>query len=586
MFMVIIQTGTIIKQSGTSLWYSARRRTSTLVHVAVGVVVLLHAWVHVRVHAGIDARVNRRVQQRIVAGSSFHRGNNRHVLHRRVGVLMVVVRHVVVLLVLELLMVELLLVLRLEVLVLLCLEVVVVKKLWLVSHSSCGCGCGRCTAVAVQWLFHQRSGVLGSLLLTTHGGEVGLRRVVVGWVDHTQDPHLRVLLVVVVVATVELIGLLLHLLGLVLLRWVQVSHQSVATLASLGVRHSLSLGGVLDGGSERAGSLALEVHRLGLGRVDDNLALLLLVEHGLDVLHQVLFTGERLDDVALAVSGHKETAVFVVNARGRERHPVLVLGQLLTVQLLLVQLLLQMVLLLQVVLLLQWVLLQVLVLQVLLLQVLLLHLLLLQLRRRGGTHVHTAVVRVVVLVVAHDRRGVGEIMTIGQRNRSSGGVVQLLLVMEVLLLQVLVLGRKSLTGRSFIRGGRSGHGGVVVLFLFFFGGGFFGACFCFAWQACFFFFFGAFLTSACVYQGRRGGFRRRVMVDWVGSGGEQTLTLVAWDVLLLCTGSCCGARRVSGRPKNEFGSVRSLKLSGRFFGKQPNKGQTAAKSGSREFRCC
>lgn len=121
-------------------------------------------------------------------------------------------------------------------------------------------------------------------------------------VDHSQDPHLRVLLVIIRVATIKFIRLLLHLLGLILLRRIQVGNQSVSTLGSLGVGNSLSLGSILDSGSERARSLTLEVHSLRLRRVDHNLTLLLLVEHGLDILNQVQFTGESLDDVTLTVS--------------------------------------------------------------------------------------------------------------------------------------------------------------------------------------------------------------------------------------------------------------------------------------------
>lgn len=417
--------------------------------VAVSMVVLLHAWIHVRIHARLDTRVNRWVQQTSVAWSSLHRGDNGNILHRGMVVLVVVLCVLKMLRVLEVLVVELLLVLRLEVLILLRLEMVMIKKLRLVSDSGSSGSGGGSTTVTVQRLFHQRSGVLCSLLLAADSGKVRFWRMVVRRVDHTQNPHLRVLLVVVVVCAVEFVGLLLHLLSLVLLWRVQVGHQSVSTLASLGVRHSLSLGSVLDGGSERARSLALEVHSLWLRRVDDNLALFLFVEHSLDILDQVLLTGESLDNVAFAVSRHKEAAILVVNPRGGECHGVLVLWQLLAVQLLLVQLLLQVVLLLQRVLL-QVLVLQVLVLQVLLLQVLLLHLLLLHLRGGGSAHVNATVVLALVVVVAHDGSRVGEVMPVGQRNGGGGGVVQLLLVVEVLLLQVLVLRSEALASGSFV----------------------------------------------------------------------------------------------------------------------------------------
>lgn len=283
-------------------------------------------------------------------------------------------------------------------------------------------------------------------------------------VNHTQDPHLRVLLVVVVVA-VKLVGLLLHLLGLILLRRVQVGNQSVATLGSLGVGHSLSLGGILDRGSEQSRTLTLEVDCLGLGRVDDDLALLLLVENVLHVLDQIQLAAERLDDVTLTVSQHQKSTVLVVNSSSGHSQRVLVLRQLL-----LVQLLLQVVLLLQM-LLRQGVLLQVLVLQVLvlqvvlLLQVLLLHLLLhlLLLSSGGGAQVHTTVVLVLV-VVPHNSGRVGEVVSIGQSNGSGSGVVHLRLVVHLLLLQVVLVLRGNLPGGPLVGGGGAGHVGFVYYF--------------------------------------------------------------------------------------------------------------------------
>lgn len=421
--------------------------------MTVSVVVLLHARVHVWVHTRINTWVHRRVQQTLARGS-LHGSNHSNILNRGVSPVIVVMVLEVVVLVKLLLLMKLLLLVLLEVLVLLLLEVVVLKELRLVSNSGSGSGGGSSTTVAVQGLLHQGSGVLGSLLLPTNHGKVGLGRMVVRRVDHSQDPHLRVLLVVVVVA-VKLVGLLLHLLGLVLLRRVQVGHQSVAALGSLGVRDPLSLCRVLDRCSKRPGALALEVHRLGLGRVDDNLALLLLVEHVLHVLDQIQLAREGFDDVALAVSQHQKTTVLVVNAGSGHSHRVLVLWQLL-----LVQLLLQVVLLVQLLLrqrvLLQVLVLQVLVLQVLLLQMLLLHLLLLlHLGSLRSTHVDPAVVLVLV-VVAHDCR-IGKIVGVCQSNGGSSGVVHLRLVVNLLLLQVvLVLGAK-LAGGSLVGGGRPGH---------------------------------------------------------------------------------------------------------------------------------
>lgn len=399
--------------------------------MTVGVVVLLDAWVHVWIDTGVNAGVHGRIQQALVTWSSLHGSNHSNILHRWVRAVIVVVV-LVVLWVVEVGVVKLRLLL--EVLVLLLLEVVVVQKLWLVANSSGGGGSGSSiSAATVQRLLHQGSGVLSSLLLAANHGKVWLRRVVVSWVDHSQDPHLRVLLVVLV--AVKLVGLLLHLLGLLLLRWVQVGHQPVATLGSLGVSNSLSLGGVLDSGSERARSLTLEVHRLGLGGVDHNLALLLLVENGLDILDQLLLAGESLDDVALTVSRHEVPTVLVVNSGSWEPTHVLVLGHLLLLQVLLVQLLLQVLLVQRV--LLQVLVLQVLVLQVLLLQVLLLQLLLLLHLRSGGTQVDATVVLAIVVVVAH-HSWVGEVVPVSQGNGGGSGVVQLLVV-EVLLLEVLVL---------------------------------------------------------------------------------------------------------------------------------------------------
>lgn len=155
--------------------------------------------------------------------------------------------------------------------------------------------------VTVQWLLHQRAGELQALFL----GRRGLRRVVVGGVDHPQHPHLTGVGAGDARVVVELVvdGPVLTFLDalLVLFLRVQVGHQAVRTLVTLGVGHPLSLAGVLDGGPERARPLTLEVHRLGLGRVDDNLALLRVVEHILDVLDELALAGERLDDLVLDV---------------------------------------------------------------------------------------------------------------------------------------------------------------------------------------------------------------------------------------------------------------------------------------------
>lgn len=427
--------------------------------MTVSVVVLLDTWINVWVHARVNAWVYRWVQHAWVTWSSLHCSNNSDILHGWVRAIIVMVLLVVVLLV-EVGVVKLRLLLK--VLVLLLVQVVVLHKLRLVSNSDSSGGSGGGSPVTVQWLLDQRSGVLGSLLLATDHCKIWLRRMVVSWVNHSQDPHLRILLIVLMVRTIEFIRLLLHLLGLVFLWRVQVSNQSVSTLGSLGVSNSLSLGGILDSGSKRAGSLTLEVDGLWLGRVDDNLALLLLVKDSLDVLHQLLLAGESLDDVALTVSRNEIATVLVVDSSGRKTQGVLVLRHLLLVQLLVLQLLLQVVLL-------QWVLLQVLVLQVLvlqlLLQVLLLQLLLLHLSS-GGAQVNTAVVLTFVIVVAHNSSRVLELM-VGQSNSGSSGVVHLLMVkvllLKVLLLEVLVLRGEAQAGRSLVGGGGSRHVVVVVV---------------------------------------------------------------------------------------------------------------------------
>ena len=416
--------------------------------MTVSMVMLLDTWVNVWVHAWVNAWVHWWVQQSWVTWSSLHGSNNSNILYRWVGTIIVVVLLVVVRLVMKVRVVKLRLLL--EVLVLLLVHVVVVHKLRLVTNSNCS-GSGSCSSsIAVQWLLHQSSSVLSSLLLTTNHGEVWLRRMVVSWVDHSQDPHLRILLVILVVRAVEFIWLFLHLLGLILLWRVQVGNQSVSTLGSLGVSNSLSLGSILDGGSERTRSLTLEVDGLWLGGVDDNLTLLLLVEHSLDILDQLLLAGESLDDVTLAVSRHEVTTILVVNSSSRKTQRVLVLRHLLLVQLLVLQLLVQVVLL-------QWVLLQVLMLQVLVLhvQLLLLHLLLLHLSS-GGAHVNATVILTLVVMVSHHGSRVLELM-VGQCNGSSGSVVHLLMV-KVLLLKVLVLGSKALTSGSLVGGRGTGHG--------------------------------------------------------------------------------------------------------------------------------
>lgn len=299
--------------------------------MAVRMVVLLHTGVHIWIHRRIDAGVHRWVQQRGVSWCRLDRSNHRHILHRRVGRFLVMVVRMVVCGVLEMWVEVLLLVL--EVLVWVPLKMLVVEHVGLVTDSSgSGGGGSGSTLTSVQRLFHQGSGVLGALLLAANSGEVGLRRVVVCRVDHAQDPHLSLALILLV--AVELI-VLLNLLGLILLWRVQVGDQAVTTLGPLGVCHTLSLCSVLDGSSERSRTLALEVHRLWLGRVDDDLALFLLVKHRLHVLHQIQLTVEGLDDVPLAVAGNEEPTVLIVNTSRWHPHWVLVGWHLLLVQLLL-----------------------------------------------------------------------------------------------------------------------------------------------------------------------------------------------------------------------------------------------------------
>lgn len=411
-------------------------------HVAVGMVVLLHARVHIRIHIRIDTWVHRRVLHGIVSWRSLHGSNHCHILDRGMGLIVVSVMLVVMLWVLHV-RVELLLVLVLQVLELVGQQVVVVKKVLLVSHS-CGSSRGsQRTLRAVQWLLNQGTGILCSLLLAANHGEVGLWSVVVGWMDHAQDPHLTILLVVHIVA-IELVGLLLHLLGLILLWRIQVGHQTVATLGSLGVSHSLSLGGILDGGSEGSRTLALEVHCLGLGRVDDNFTLLLLVEHGLDVLDQLLLGRERLDDVALAVSQHQVATGLVVERVGGHAHGVLLVGRRLHLLVQGLHLLVHLVMRLHLMMRLHLLVLQRMVLQlmvwlhVMCLHVVLgnlLHLLLLVLQ--SGHVQHVPVVLRLVVVVAH-HVGVGEVM-VGQGHGCGRIVVQLLVVLEVLLHLVLLV---------------------------------------------------------------------------------------------------------------------------------------------------
>ena len=310
----------------------------------------------------------------------------------------------------------------------------------------------------MQWLLHKSSGVLCSLFLAPDHGEVGLRRVVVRRVDHSQDPHFAVLLVIIV--AVELVLILLHLLLLVLLGWVQVGHQSVAALGSLGVRYSLSFGGILDGRSERPRPLALEVHGLGFTRVYDNLTLLLLVQHGLDVLDQLLLGIESLDNVSLSVSQHQVSAGLVVERVSGQANWVLLVerrlhlvlqglhlvlqGLHLVLQLVVgLHLVLQLVMLMHLLVLLQLVVLLHLVVRHLL------HLLLLVQR----SHVqHVPVVLRLVVVVHH--AGIAEVV-LRQRHRSSGVVVHLLVVEMLHLLVVVVL--KVTTCQPLVGGRRAGH---------------------------------------------------------------------------------------------------------------------------------
>lgn len=155
--------------------------------------------------------------------------------------------------------------------------------------------------VAVQWFLHQGPGELQALLFRRRR----LGRVVVGGVDHPQHPHLAGVGTgdarVVVELVVDQAVLALFDALLVLLLRIQVGDQPVRTLVPLGVCHPLSLAGVLDGGPEQPRPLALEVHRLGFRRVDDNLALLRVVEHVFHVLDELGLAGERLDDLVLDV---------------------------------------------------------------------------------------------------------------------------------------------------------------------------------------------------------------------------------------------------------------------------------------------
>lgn len=126
-------------------------------------------------------------------------------------------------------------------------------------------------------------------------------------VNHSQDPYFAgavghgvlVLELVKLVVYVFVKGIVFRLLGplLVFFGRIQVGHQPVPTLVSLGVRNSLSLGGVLDRRSERPRPLTLEINRLRLRRVDHNLALFLVVEHVLHKLHQLWLARKRLDDL-------------------------------------------------------------------------------------------------------------------------------------------------------------------------------------------------------------------------------------------------------------------------------------------------
>lgn len=216
---------------------------------------------------------------------------------------------------LKLLVMELLLLLLLKVMLLLKKLVVVEQSLRVASDSSNSSGSA--VVATVQRLLNQSSCVLSSLLLTAAArSEVRLRWVIVSWVDHSQDPHFQLLLIVIWVAVK--LGFLLHLLSLILVWRVQVCNQSVTTLGSLGVGNSLSLSSILDSRSERTRALTLEVDGLRLRRVDNNLTLLLLVQYSLDVFHKLLFGGESLDDITLGMSRNKETTVFKLHRRRLE----------------------------------------------------------------------------------------------------------------------------------------------------------------------------------------------------------------------------------------------------------------------------
>lgn len=425
-------------------------------HVAVCVVVLLHARVNVRVYARINAWIHRRVLHGALSRCSLHGSNHRHVLHTRMALIVVAMVLVVVLLVLQM-GVHLLLVLVLQVLELMRAHVVVVQQVWLVTHGGSGSASGRSVLRSVKGLLHKGSSVLGALLLAANHGEVGLWGVVVGRVDHAQDPHLAVLLVVVV--PVKVVQLLLHLLRLVFFWWVQVGHQSVSALGSLGVRHTLSFGGVLHGGSKRARTLTLEVHRLGLRAVDHDLALLLLVEHGFHVLDQLLLAGECLDDVALAVSRNQVPARLVVKRARGHPHGVLLVRRrlhLLVDGLHLVHLVMRLHLVVQRHLVVHLVLLHLVLvllhLMLLLLQVVLRHLVHLLLLLQRGHVQHVPVVLQLVVVVHHAR--VREVVL---RQRHGGGrVVVHLLVVHVLHLVVLVVLEMGAC-QSLVGSGRTRH---------------------------------------------------------------------------------------------------------------------------------
>lgn len=223
--------------------HQEKRHKKPLVNVTMCVVVLLYRRIHVRIDAGVDAGIHRRVQQTRTR-SSFHGSNGSHILHRGMTTIVVVLK---VGSVLKVRVVELLLRVMLQVQIQLRLEVVVIEKLGLVTNR--GSGSYSWVAVAVHGLLNQSASVLRSLLLPANNSKVGLRRMVVSRLNHSQDPHLRVLLVVIE-AAIEFVGVLLDFLGLVLLRRVQVGNQSVSTLTSLRVSDSLSLGSVFDGSSE------------------------------------------------------------------------------------------------------------------------------------------------------------------------------------------------------------------------------------------------------------------------------------------------------------------------------------------------